>query len=134
MNGMLGRWLGRKQSGRLWPLLVWCSVIFLFSQMPGSGLAVEPPLWYVLERKSAHVVEYAVLAWLAYRFFAAQYPRETHRWLVILTLAFVVAYGTLDEVHQAFVFGRGARFTDVMIDGIGGGLALFFISVLRSKR
>jgi VanZ family protein len=102
--------------------------------MPGSGLAVEPPLWYVLERKGAHVFEYAVLAWLAYRFFAVQYPRETHRWLVMLTLAFVFAYGALDEVHQLFIFGRGARLTDVMIDGIGGGLALLFISTLRLRR
>ncbi len=121
---------------RLVPLILWCAVIFAFSEMPGSGLNVEPPLWYVLERKSAHVFEYAVLAFLSFRFFAAVYPRERYTRLAILSGTFALAYGALDEFHQTFVFGRGARLTDVAIDGIGIVLALALILLLSrsSKR
>lgn len=118
---------------RLLPLVIWCGVIFAFSEIPGSGLPGEPPLWYILERKSAHVFEYAVFALLAYRFFASVYPREAFSRLAALVMAAGLAYGALDEFHQSFVFGRGARFTDVLIDGLGILLALAFIFLLRRR-
>ncbi len=118
------------------PLIVWCAVIFAFSEMPGSGLDITPPLWYVLERKSAHVFEYAVLTFLSFRFFAAIYSRERFSRIAILSGAFALAYGALDEFHQSFVFGRGARISDVAIDGIGILVALLLIFLLSrpSKR
>ena len=121
---------------RFIPLFVWCAVIFAFSEMPGSGLPVEPPLWYVLERKSAHVFEYAVLAFLSFRFFSVVYPAERFTRVAILSGAFALAYGALDEFHQSFVFGRGARLSDVAIDGIGIAIALAVIYALstRNKR
>lgn len=121
---------------RFIPLFIWCVVIFAFSEMPGSGQDIEPPLWYVLERKSAHVFEYAVLAFLAFRFFVAVYTRERPLLVLILSGAFALAYGALDEFHQSFVFGRGARLSDVAIDGIGIAIALAVIYALstRNKR
>lgn len=118
---------------RLILLTLWCVVIFAFSEMPGSGLPIEPPLWYVLERKSAHVFEYAVLAFLSFRFFMAVYPRERFSRVAILSGAFALAYGALDEFHQSFVFGRGARLMDVAIDGIGIALALMLIFLLQKR-
>lgn len=121
--------------GRIVALVFWCAVIFAFSEMPGSGKNIEPPLWYVLERKSAHVFEYAVLAILAWRFFAALYPREAFVRLALLTFSFATMYGALDEFHQFFVFGRGARLSDVAIDSLGAalGLALVYL-VVRHRR
>lgn len=121
---------------RLVPLLIWCAVIFAFSEMPGSGLNVEPPLWYVLERKSAHVFEYAVLAFLSFRFFSVLYAQERFSRVAILSGAFALAYGALDEFHQMFVFGRGARLSDVAIDGLGIiiGLLVIFLLSRSSKR
>ena len=130
---MLLRSLERDQLFRLLPLLIWCGVIFAFSEMPGNGQSGEPPLWYVLERKSAHVFEYAVLAFLSYRFFVSIYPRETWVRIATLVMAFGLAYGALDEFHQSFIFGRGARLTDVAIDGLGIGIGLAIIFAL-SKR
>ncbi|QQR78118.1 MAG: VanZ family protein [Candidatus Moraniibacteriota bacterium] len=119
---------------RLWPLLLWCAVIFAFSQMPGSGRAIEPTAWYIVERKSAHVVEYAILTLLAYRFFRSVYSREALARIAALAAVFALAYGALDELHQAFVFGRGARLTDVMIDSVGILLVLVTLLILRQRR
>ncbi len=119
---------------RLILLTLWCMVMFAFSEMPGSGLEGTPPLWYVLERKSAHVVEYAVLAFLSFRFFVAMYPSERFSCVTILSGVFALAFGALDEFHQSFVFGRGARLTDVAIDGIGIALALAAIYLFRTRR
>ncbi|MBP5993301.1 MAG: VanZ family protein [Candidatus Moranbacteria bacterium] len=104
--------------------------------MPGSGNAGEPPLWYVLERKSAHVFEFAVLTGLTFVFLREVFARERWRRVLWAAGAWSIAYGALDELHQAFVFGRGSRLSDVMVDAFGAGIAaltLFFI-LRRRKR
>ena len=69
----------------------------------------------------------------SFRFFAAVYSREAFIRIAALVMTFGLAYGALDELHQAFVFGRGARLTDVMIDGIGIALALTVISLFGGR-
>lgn len=110
-------------------LLLWMAVIFAFSSLHGSGSSYVSPLWYVLERKGAHVIEFFILAFLAALFFLT-YPslrkeKKAFPWFVFL---FCTAYALSDEIHQFFVFGREARFTDVLIDtgGVILGMTLFF--------
>lgn len=131
---MLVRFFRPDRLARSLPLVIWCGVIFLFSQMPGSGLNAEPPLWYVIERKSAHVFEYAVLMLLAWRYFSDRFRSESQRRLLMLSATFVLVYGMLDELHQFFIFGRGARFTDVAVDGLGIALALVLIMAFLRLR
>lgn len=131
MEGYRRKWL--KGSA----LLAWMGVIFLLSAMPGSGDVGDPPLWYVIERKSAHVFEFAVLTGLAFVFFREVFVRESKKQVLWAAVAFSVAYGAFDELHQAFVFGRGSRLFDVMVDALGAGmmaLALFFVLLRRQKR
>lgn len=113
------------------PLVFWMALIFALSSLPGSGTNVEPPLWYVLERKSAHVFEYAVLTFLSFRFLRAVYLRESFMKVVILSGTFSLMYAATDELHQFFVFGRGAKMMDVSIDGIGVIVAVVTLLVLR---
>ncbi len=112
-------------------------VIFVLSSIHGSGSPYASPLWYVLERKGAHIIEYLILAVFAGAFFST-YPwmRRSERVLCWMVFLFSIAYALSDEIHQFFVFGRQARFTDVLIDAIGGalGMVTFFFWQQKEMR
>lgn len=114
-------------------LLLWMGIIFALSHQPGTGQEWEPPLWYVVERKSAHVFEYAILTAIAAWFFRSFYPREPLARVLLLSVVLAVAYGFLDEVHQSFIFGRGARVTDVFFDAVGATVTVLVFWALRKK-
>jgi len=103
-------------------MVVWMAVIFFFSMLSGKLIAGDPPVWYFIERKGAHVVEYALLTLLAYRYFRLLFPREAIKKVLWLATGFSLMYATTDELHQFFVPNRGAKITDVLIDG--GGILL----------
>ncbi len=116
-------------------LLVWMGVIFFFSSIPGSGSSYDPPFWYVLERKGAHVFEFALLTILAFRFFHVWFiARESWKKIAAISMVFVFMCGSLDELHQAFVFGRGSRLFDVGVDMFGSFVALCLIWCVFSFR
>lgn len=117
-------------------LLIWMGVIFFLSHQPGSGSNWEPPWWYVLERKSAHVFEYAILMFLAALCFRQYFRVESFQRIFLVAFVFALSYGFLDEIHQMFIFGRGARLSDVAIDGVGAlvGGGLFWWWSMRSKQ
>jgi VanZ family protein len=76
-----------------------------------------------LARKSAHAVEYGVLAAL-WRWALAS--RETARgWLAPLGLSVLTA--TMDEVHQATTLTRTGSPLDVLLDSAGAGAALIVL-------
>lgn len=112
-------------------LLLWMTVIFSFSALSGKQTMGPPPLWYFLERKGAHVFEYAVLFLFAFRYFLLVFFREAFLQVLLLSMVFSLMYGAIDELHQFFVPQRGARLTDVFIDG--GGILLAVLGILFSK-
>jgi VanZ family protein len=85
-----------------------------------------------LIRKTAHVMEYAILTALIY--FAVRRGRaERWRWTwAFAALGFAVACAALDEWHQAFSPGRTSKLADVLLDGGGAVLALALIA-LRAR-
>lgn len=112
-------------------LLLWMSVIFFFSAMPGSEIQSEPTLAYYLERKGAHVAEYALLMLLVVRFFTAIFPKESFPRITLVSFAFCVAYAASDELHQLFVPYRGGKLTDVLIDTAGALSMTLFLFILK---
>lgn len=100
-------------------LLLWMTVIFFFSSLSGSAYPYEAPLLYYVERKGAHVLEYAVLMFFTARFIRLCFPRETFEKIIYLAAALSLTYGVSDEIHQLFVPYRQGRITDVLIDGVG---------------
>lgn len=86
-------------------------------------------------RKTCHLAEYAILAWLMWRAVRQPARNDARPWRwdeAGLALVVVFAYAASDEFHQVFVPGRTAMVTDVLIDTTGGAVALAGLWV-RSK-
>ncbi len=89
-----------------------------------------------LVRKSAHFIEYAVLASLLFRAFRADSRFAFRlRWF-IYSLMIIAAWSLLDELHQTLTRKRGGSIYDSMLDASGGLFALLVIWLLslRKKR
>lgn len=101
-------------------LLAWCLLIFLGSSLPGAEISPNELVDFIAH-KLIHVVEYGVLAILAYRALAGVKHRAWY------TLVFSVLYALGDEYHQRFVPGRNGRVRDVVVDAVGSvmGVILF---------
>jgi VanZ family protein len=93
---------------RAWaPVVLMAAVIFAFSSVPSLGTGLGT--WDTALRKLAHLAEYAVLGALLMR-------ALSHAGLAILAGGL---YAVSDEIHQHFVRGRHAVWSDVVIDTVG---------------
>ena len=97
------------------PLLFYCALIFYLS----SQSNIELPS-FTQSDKLLHLAEYAVLGFLAYRFFRRWLPGKSAAFVVMLAFSFALFYGVTDEFHQSFVPGRDSSWLDVLADGAGG--------------
>ena len=109
----------------------WMIVIFQYSSADGDTSSMSSDTvythffnWmpYSLEvikfiRKSAHFIAYAVLGFLSANFFGSLIDDDCQ--VLIFSFLSGLCYAVSDELHQAFVPGRSAMFTDVLIDGAG---------------
>lgn len=81
-------------------------------------------------RKTAHVVEYAILSMLLWR--ALRKPQKGqwglwNRRAALGAFALAVLYAITDELHQSFVPSRQGQITDVLIDSFGAALGLLTV-------
>ena len=76
-----------------------------------------------------HPVEFGVLAALVYRLLAS-HGALPHRLTLPATMAWAVAYGVVDEIHQSFVPGRSSTLFDVALDLAGATAAVALILAL----
>ncbi len=79
-------------------------------------------------RKSAHFIEYGVLAVLLCRALTPPGERPTAT-TVVRTVIYCATYACLDELHQLFVPKRTGSLYDSMIDTVGAiaGTSLFLV-------
>ena len=113
--GFISRW------GPAW---IWMMVIYLVSAQPQNG-GIVPDFGQLdfLLKKTAHLVEYAILAVFLHRGMLEQlrYPekssklRHTWPWAIVLS----ILYAVTDEYHQTLVSGREGKVQDVFIDSLG---------------
>lgn len=109
---------------RYLPLLIWCGVIFFFSNQPKT-INIGPNYWTdFAAKKTAHLIEYGILAILSYR--ALNKSK-------ISALIFVILYGLSDEFHQSFIPGREPRIRDVAIDFIGGFIGIWSLKFIPAE-
>jgi VanZ family protein len=86
-------------------------------------------------RKSAHVIEYAILAMLAFRAALLSAPRHPWTTAVWVALSLVASLATADEARQAFSPVRTGSAYDVLIDLAGGSVAIFgLLAISRRMR
>ena len=95
------------------------AAIFALSAQPNLRVSDEAGLDFIL-RKIGHLVVFGVLAVLLFEALGG-----TTRRRLVVAFTLTVLYAVSDELHQAFVAGRGPAATDVVIDAAGAALALF---------
>jgi VanZ family protein len=102
------------------PVLIWMTVIFLFSNQPYSGQVTERYFgtYNIPVRKFSHGAEYAILYLLSCRAFLLS-GEKWHGKSALMALALCCLYALTDEWHQSFVPGRSATLSDAGIDSIG---------------
>ena len=134
------------------PVLVWMAVIFFFSCESAAVSDTRSdavagflgrlfnilqenilfPQITFLVRKTAHFLEYAILAILIYR--ASEKTCLSKPMLIAVLFSF--AYAATDEFHQLFIDGRSAQIRDVFLDGAGAfcGAAVFKFSLIIKRK
>ena len=137
----------------LWVIL-WMFVIFLFSTNTFSGSntskIIGPLLkWIVPEitnesisliqlgfRKSAHIIEYAILALLICNALARGSINFSSASLIIRSVFISFVYAVCDEWHQSWTPDRVGSLIDVLVDSVGaffGSLCFLWLSNNNKK-
>ncbi|MCH8826080.1 MAG: VanZ family protein [Chloroflexi bacterium] len=117
------------------PVFIWMVGIYLLSNTTLStlgqikeGSALLP--WYVSKAVTSeyvvHTFEFGVLAVLVYRLLLSIQALRI-RSVLLITLAWAVAFGILDEIHQSFVAGRHSSLSDVGLDSAGAFIAVALV-------
>ena len=116
---------------RFWlPVVLWASVIFLFSSFPTNP--VSKIYWRdFLVKKSAHIIEYAIFTSLIYRALKESGVEKKEAGVYAVILA--VLYGISDEFHQSLTPGREPRVRDVLFDTIGSIASIYLLWNLLPK-
>lgn len=73
-------------------------------------------------RKSAHFLEFAGLGFFISLMVNTIYPDFLRRFFIPLGVG--ALYAVTDEIHQIFVPGRAAEFTDFLIDSLGVSIGI----------
>ena len=108
-----------KRYFNLWfPVILWCGAIFSLSSIPTLP-APEILWWDFILKKSAHVIEYAILYYFVYRAFSNNFHKPKKLLLTTYCLLFTLIYAISDEYHQSFVPGRHCKAMDVGFDFLG---------------
>jgi VanZ family protein len=119
---------------RAWaPALLWSSVIFALSTVPGNKLPPLPQWWNA--DKLVHGLVYAVLGALCWRAVRATVVRgRGHLVQVWAAVTCTAVYGITDELHQAFTPFRSPDPLDVIADAVGGLVgALVCVAIVSRK-
>lgn len=115
----------------LWlPAALWAGLIYKFSS--GTVPSASQIYWQDFAvKKVGHFLLFGVLAILIYRGLIGQ--GMSRKKAAIWAVATAFLYGATDEYHQIFTQGREARVRDVLIDGVGAGVVIYFIYHYFSK-
>ena len=103
---------------------------FLFPQAPENTLR----LYHAYIRKSAHLIEYAVLAFFAARAFWGSSIRPLKHLWALFAFASVIGVASVDEINQSLNPARTGSFKDVLLDAAGGLLMILVLIIYNRFR
>ncbi len=140
------------------PAVIMMGIIFYFSSKPAavsgeSSLAISQRIVKIYEeatdtqieeakradaldqvdhivRKTAHFVEYAVLAAAVALHFTLW--KEGKGWRLGVPILITALYAATDELHQVFVPGRSGQLSDVILDSCGAVAGVLFFALFLS--
>ncbi len=99
---------------------------FIFPNTPEFTLTI----YHAYIRKSAHLFEYAVLAFFASRAFWSSGKEILRKYWYLFAFVLVLIIAIIDETNQSFNPARTSSIYDVLIDCIGGILIISFMSII----
>ena len=108
-------------------MLLWMGAIFFLSDQSRSDIP-SFGFWDTFIKKGSHFLAYAVLAFLALRVTSG--GKRPYIWAFLIT----ILYAMSDEYHQTFIPGRNGTVVDVVIDCLGGLMALFSLRMNWLRR
>lgn len=113
-----------KKTFWLLALVSWMGIIFYLSSIPSlqSGFS-----WDFFLRKGAHMTEYAILTFLAYKNLSSK--NITKRRQYVAAFLFTLLYAGSDEIHQRFVAGRHGTPFDLLYDLAGAAIMIWLITL-----
>ncbi len=85
-------------------------------------------------RKSAHIVEYAILAFLAVRALSISAGSALCGWRYVIPLSLVALIASLDEYNQSLDVRRTGTFDDTLLDIASGSAMLAFLWMIKRPR
>lgn len=83
-------------------------------------------------RKTAHVSEYCILAFIAYNLVRCYTDKKNHARIYCIVIS--ALYACTDEIHQLFVPGRTGMFRDVVIDTSGAVIAAIVLLIIDNVK
>ena len=111
------------------PLIVYWIILFIATSIPAQSI----PSFGVGDKVN-HFLAYLILAILLYLTLSFQEKSMfAKRNAALLTIAVILPYGALDELHQMLVPGRSAEFLDWVADAVGAACGVLLILSLLKK-
>jgi len=95
------------------------ALIWVLSSMNLSGTVIDA---FPMRDKGLHFVEYAILGVLVAHAAMRTWPTHSRWRTAILGVVIGLAWGLIDELHQAFVPGRDGNAWDLVADGLGSAV------------
>ena len=114
-------------------MLVWMTIIFIGSSIPGDDIPSEMPPDYLM-----HFTEYTILGGLIYWWCIEKILVSRASMSILFSSILSSGYGLFDEFHQYFVPGRSPDMADWMADTMGGlcgaAINMVLLSILKRRR
>jgi len=112
------------------PAVLYMSLIYYLSSAPPPEAARMAP--QLMDIKFTHIIEYFVLASLIY-YAIANTAEIPFKWKAAYTVMLTYIYGLTDELHQAFVQGRGSSLIDPFTNLAAACLAVAVVYYFKRR-